>query len=87
MLGYLVFASDPQDTSAAARHPQSQAHPEAGGTGREAPRVRPHLGKGVTGTLDHDVFGLWGLVEHLRMTVGPPADNAAFLPAIREALT
>jgi histidinol-phosphate/aromatic aminotransferase/cobyric acid decarboxylase-like protein len=69
------------------RHPQSQAHPEAGGTGRDAPRVRPHLGKGVTGTLDHDVFGLRGLVAHRRLTVGTPADNAAFLAAIREALT
>jgi len=87
MLGYLVFASAPQDTSAAARHPQSQAHPEAGGTGRAAPRVRPHLGKGVTGTPDRDVFGLRGLVGHRRLTVGTRADNAAFLAAIREALT
>ncbi len=85
MLGYLVFASAPQDTSAAARHPQPQAHPEAGGTGRDAPRVWPHLGKGGIGTLDRDVFGL--LVAHRRLTVGPPADNAAFLAAIREALT
>jgi len=85
MLGYLVFASAPQDTSAAARHPQSQAHPEAGGTGRDAPRVRPHLG--VTGTPDRDVFGLRGLVGHRRLTAGTRADNAAFLAAIREALT
>jgi len=87
MLGYLVFASAPQDTSAAARHPQSQAHPEVGGTGRDAPRVRPDLGKGVTGTPDRDVFGLRGLVGHRRLMGGTRADNAAFLAAIREALT
>jgi histidinol-phosphate/aromatic aminotransferase/cobyric acid decarboxylase-like protein len=33
------------------------------------------------------VFGLRGLVAHRRLTVGMPADNAAFLAAIREALT
>ena len=41
------------------------------------------LGRGVA---VRDVSGLAHLPKHLRVTIGTPADNRAFLTALREVL-